>query len=208
MRNVLQFQEVNELLHGYYKPVMNIMDEAIQDCNKLYSLFADNSPTIFKGRTKGSFINDRLKQRMQDFFYNDSNIRIVEYRGIFGVIVCEKIFIRFNKMDAHFSTAINKKTKQTQKFMRQAEINGFPAHVTLIWGGYNPDSSWSFINGYYLVCFNSGVEWHYDMGRDIASQQLALTLEIPVHIETTKKRVTPKKKPNEEQIKKTGTDNK
>ncbi|MBS1774417.1 MAG: hypothetical protein JST82_16285 [Bacteroidetes bacterium] len=205
MRNVLPFDEANIILSDYYKPVMGLLDKCIEDYNKLYSVFNDGFPVVYKGRTKGSFINDRLKMRMLDYFKNDSNVQVVEHRGIFGIIVADKLFIRFNKMDEKFVTAINKKTRQTRMFMRQAEIQGFPSNVTLLWGGYNPDLTWSNINGYYLVCYNDGIEWHYDMGRGVASQQLALNLQ-PQTEKSKKRRVTPKQKPGE-QTKKTGTDN-
>lgn len=206
MKNVLQFAEADLLLNRYYKPVMDLLDRCIADCNRLYAVFSEESPANFKGRTKGSFINDRLKTRMQEHFQGDKNIRVVEYRGIFGIIVANRIFIRFNKMDENFRTAINKKTKQTRRFMSQAELHGFPANVTLVWGGYNPDFTWSVINAYYLVCFNDGVEWSYDMGREQSSQQLSLDLQ-PQQEKAKKRRVTPKRKPNDDQKQITGTNN-
>lgn len=205
MRDVLQFDEVNSILQAYYEPVMSLLDKAMADYNKLYTVFDDDMPTEYKGRTKGSFINCRLKARMMQYFRDDKNVKIVDYRGIFGIIVSDRIFIRFNKMDSKFNTSINKKTQQTQRFMQQAELNGFPSNVSLVWGGYNPDTGWTSISGYYLVSFNSGVEWHYDMGRNVSSQQLALPLQ-PVVEEQPKKRVTPKKRTDQGDTK-TGTNN-
>jgi hypothetical protein len=89
--------------------------------------------------------------------------------------------------------------------MSQAEIIGFPPNITLVWGGFNPDKTWSYIRGYYLVCFNNGIEWHYDIGRNIHLQQLQLDLQPPAE-KPKKRRVTPKKKGNEPD-KKTGTNN-
>jgi hypothetical protein len=199
MKDVLQFEQANEILRPYYRGLVKCLDKCIADCNTLCDTFSTDSPSTFKPRTKGSFFADRLRVHLSNEFPFDPNIRFVEIHGALNIVIGEKIAIRFNKMDFNFKVSINKRTKPSKKFLNQLPIKGIE-DLTYVWGGFAPDKIWSTIVGYYLTCFNGYLNWHYDMGRHQVMQQLPL--EIPSVQEF--KRVKPKS-PKEGGKKKTGT---
>lgn len=200
MKSILQFAEANEILKPYYAGLIKCLDKCMEESNTLCDIFSNEYPANFKNRTKGSFIADRLKVHLTKEFGADSNIRFVEIRGALGIVVAEKLVIRFNKMDEKFRVSINKKTKSSNKYLNQLPIEGIE-DLTYVWGGFNPDKIWSKILGYYLTCSNGNLNWQYDMGRDNVAQQLSL--EIPA--KQTPKRVKPKKRKDGDSTERTGT---
>lgn len=198
MKQVLQFNEADKILNPYYEKLVKCLDLSIEDCNLLYDTFSKEAPATFKARTKGSFFSDRFKVHAENEFSNDPNVRFIELRGAFGIIIGEKIVIRFNKMDNNFQVSINKRTKASKKYLNQLPIEGIE-EMTYVWGGFTPDKIWSSIVGYFLTCVNGHLNWHYDIGRHQSIQQLII--EIPTEQKT--KRVTPKKQ--SDNIEKTGT---
>jgi hypothetical protein len=202
MKKILQFEEANKHLQPYYEGIKKCLDKCIGDCNLLSDSFSNEQPASFKNRTKGSFIADRLRVHLSNEFANDSNVKFVEIRGALGLIIAEKIVIRFNKMDEKFRVSINKKTRSSKRYLFQLPIEGLE-DLTYVWGGYNPDKTWNFIIGYYLTCFNGTLQWQYDMGRNNITQQLGF--EIPAANKPTTKRVKPKKSKDNNSDEKTGT---
>lgn len=200
MKTILQFKEADEILNPYYNGMKSCLDKCMIECNALCDMFSTTDPAYFKNRTKGSFFADRLRIHLEKEFGNDANVRFVEIRGALGMVVAEKLVIRFNKMDEKFKVSINKKTKSSKEFIHQFPIEGLE-ELTYVWGGFNPDKIWSKILGYYLTCVNGNLNWHYDMGRNNMTQQLAI--EMPT--KQTTKRVKPKTRKDGGSIEKTGT---
>jgi len=206
MKQILTFEEADKYLSPYYERIVRILDKCFEDCVLLYDTFSKDAPATFKNRTKGSFIADRLKERMQLEFNGDSNIQFANVGSVFGIVVSEKIFIRFNKMDRSFGVSINKNTRATKRFLNQNVLGGLPEDVTLVWGGFNPDKPWTKALGHYLTCYNGSLNWHYDMGRGGATQQL--TINIPPAKPAPSRVRAKKNKDKETGIDKTGTGNK
>lgn len=201
--SILSFEEADIYLSPYYERIVRCLGKCFEDCNKLYDTFSTDRPAHFKNRTKGSFIADRLPVHMQEEFADDINVKLVYIGSVFGIIISEKIFIRFNKMDEKFGVSINKKTASTRKFLNQGILDGLPEDITLVWGGFNPDKPWSQILGYYLACFNGSLNWHYDIGRGNSTEQLRIDIQVKP---TQPKRVRVKKTKKDDD--KTGTNNK
>lgn len=200
MKQILQFNEADPILKPYYEKLVKCLDLSMGDCNTMCDTFSQEFPSTFKARTKGSFFSDRFRVHATNEFGSDPNVRFVEIRGAFGIVIGEKLVIRFNKMDRKMQVSINKYTKTSKKYINQIPMPGIE-DLTYVWGGFTPDKIWSSISGYFLTCVNGNLNWHYDIGKHQSLQQL--TIEIPTKQKT--KRVTPKKKKGGDEIGKTGT---
>jgi len=202
MRNILTFKEADELLSPYYEKIMNCMDKAFNTYISVRKFLSEEEAiVIFKNRTKACVIHDLIKANVTTEFSGIKGITINEWRGVFGILINNSIFIRFKKMNTSLSIS-NAKTKQNSKFIHQQQLEGFPATPTFVYAGYIPDLAWNVINGYHLACFSGGLNWYYDMqGHSV--EQLSLELK-PTEVKPQTRRVKPKKenKPDE----KTGTE--
>ena len=207
MTKKIDFEDVNPILKPYYKTVGEALTESFQDVIKSKEYLAENRGFVFsfKPRTMGSTINDCLKTRLTPAFFENKNVRIID-GDFFGILIEEKILIRFNKMDDKFRTSIQRR-KRFWSFWNQGELDGFP-NVTLLWCGFVPDAGWIKLLGYNLVCYQGGLKWYYDM--KAAAVQEQLTLEQAIKQE--KKRLTAKDKRKKgdsgSQLGNTGTESK
>lgn len=202
MDTVLNFTEANKILLPYYSIIKNVIKQSFDDVNDIKEFFATKGLFLHqKPRSKGSTLNDILKTRFTDIFNEDKNVTVID-NGVVGLLIDGKIFIRFNKMDYKFSLSVSR-TKSLKNYYNQGadEIEGIPANVTILFGGFVTDKSWAELKGYFLTCYNSSLLWYYDLGTNVV-QQTELDLDVKPE---KKKRFSPKL-PKEGENEKTGTE--
>ena len=159
----------------------------------------------FKTRTKAGIIHDIIEVKIKETFYNEPNVKIGIWNGIFGLLIEEKLFIRFNKLDQS-NLPSQYPTKQAKKYLNQTIIDGLPDNPTLLFAGYNPDKTWTKIKSIQIVCIDAFKPiWTHDLISQTGFEQVSLFTDeekdIPV---PTLNRVKVK---NPVETKQTGTDN-
>lgn len=201
MKPFLDFNEANQILEPYYLVIRDVIKQSFDDTNEIKEFFASKGLFLHqKPRSKGSTINDVLKTRFSTIFSEDKNVSVID-NGVVGLLIHNKIFIRFNKMNDNFSLSVQK-TKSLKNYYKQGEnkIDGISEDVTILFGGFVTDKAWAELKGYFLTCYNDSLVWYYDLNKTVIQQTAIDFAEKP---QEQKKRLSTKKKPKDDQ---TGTD--
>ncbi|MEX8546614.1 MAG: hypothetical protein V5804_03350 [Mucilaginibacter sp.] len=196
MKILLPGSEIDEILRPYYAIVKEALTESFNDVLSFKSFVAERGVFInLKPRSKGSMINDSVSARLSQAVFNDQNAKVIDCNGVFGLLIQNKIFLRFNKMNKHFRTSVTR-TNQYKSFERGTDqIEGLPRDVTIIWGGFTPNLAWSEIKGYFLCSINGSIlNWYFNL-KEYMVEQLPIDFEeaLKEEVQTTKRRVSPKK---------------
>lgn len=206
MEKLLLFDEIDPILKPYYGRITTALSDSFEDATSVKDHWAEKRGlfVFLKPRSIGSNMNDILKSRLTALFYGDPNVKIID-NGFFGILIENKVFIRFNKMDRKFRTSIQKR-KKFWSFYNQAELEGLPPSAALIWCGFLPDRGWIKLLGYFLVCYKGGLSWYYDM-RTSSIQQMSIEEEIKLIKRRLSLKDKKKKDGESDKLGNTGTDN-
>lgn len=158
-------EQSREIIEPLYQEVVNCVRSSFDDFVKFKELFDDQVGFVqFQKRTKGSVIHDIICARVTSTFSENPDVTIGIFNKVFGMVLNDKIFLRFKKMDRSFRVS-SVKTKQHRKFMNQHQIDGFPETPTFVFAGYIPNSTWTELDGVYLACWNGDIlEWYDEAG--------------------------------------------
>jgi hypothetical protein len=208
-RQILRLMEAKPILHDVHEDILHVIRSGFGDWLKIREFAAtlDGGPLNYKPRTKAGIIHDHIEKFVRAQFSEREAIRVDDFNGIFGMVVQNKLFIRFKKMDSTYSVR-SLYTRQHWAYMQQAQIPNFPEEPTLLFAGYIPDSTWSSIKGIYVACWiGDTLEWVDEFGRYSAEQAiLDFDQKEDEAVDEIEKRIKLKRASNG-RGRKTGTDN-
>jgi len=207
-RKINRLQDAKPLLDPIHTELVSTIQNAFADWLQLrsFSNALDGGPVNYKSRTKAGIIHDHIEKFVRATFSGRDSIAIDDYKGVFGMVVGDELFIRFKKMDQTYSIR-NLDTDQHVQYMQQGQIDGFPEQPTFLFAGYIPDSTWSNIKGIYVACWiGNTLEWVDEFGK-YSAEQAVLDFDAKEDIEVTEIEKRIKLKRGLQGDRKTGTDN-
>lgn len=207
-RQVMRLKEAQPILKVYHQEILDVINSGFTDWLKLreFSNSLEGGPVNYKPRTKGGVIHDHIEKHVRNNFSNREGVEVGDYKGVFGMVLQDSLFVRFKKMDSSYSVR-NLYTRQHAKYMNQSQIDGFPTQPTFLFAGYMPDKTWSSIKGIYIACWiGDMLEWVDEFGIYTA-EQAVLDFEQAEHkaIENIETRIKLRKEKRNGG--RTGTDN-
>lgn len=156
MKSILQIEDAQLILADYNTKIAESIKSGFDDCLGFVTEINKNGKIVeFNKTVLAGMVHTFIKARIKENFNDIENIETKEFNRIFGLHINQIIFIRFKKINNDFSTS-NIKTKQTQKFERQNEIDGLPKKSTFLYAGYIPDPTWTSIKNIYIMCKSGG----------------------------------------------------
>jgi hypothetical protein len=166
-RQILRLKEAEPFLQTIHKELVQSIESAFREWLKIreFSATLDGGPVNYKPRTKAGIIHDHIEKYIRGNFLGREGIIVDDFNGIFGMVLQDRLFIRFKKMDSTYSVR-SLYTRQHGKYMKQAQIEHFPEKPTLLFAGYIPDKTWSIIRGIYVACWiGNTLEWVDEYGK-------------------------------------------
>lgn len=167
MERILTENEAVQLAGKYFDRIANVINSAFMDyIHALNEMNSIGIKTDFKARTSASLIHDFIRTRAFEEFDDETNVKVSEFNGIFGLLILGKIFIRFKKLGRDLSTS-NVRTDQVELFdKQQLELPGL-GQLTMLTAGYVPDITYTSIHNMYLTCRRDDqIVWHKDIYSD------------------------------------------
>jgi len=176
-RNILTFQEAQQILAPHYDKLANAVLEGFNDYLKVRNCAAERVGFVeYEIRTKANLIHDHIKNRIKEAFFDVSEVETGKWKGIFAVKINDDLFIRFKKLNDDYSSS-NSQTKQTKNFLNQLVLDGFPEEPTFLFAGYQPDRTWTGIKGVYIACWEGEqIQWVEEILSKVSSVQTTLPL--------------------------------
>ena len=179
MRKILSEEQIENIASQYYSRIAKVIEIAFHDYSEVANFKGSEIAVLdFKARSICSMILDFIRARANEEFGEDAKVVMGEARGIFYVVIEEKIVIRFKKMKniKDFKMS-NLETKQSLKYVNQLSMTAFPDELTLFYAGYIPDKTWTNLINIPLVCRKGKVViWHKDMKHEMT--QLPLIFDL------------------------------
>jgi hypothetical protein len=208
-REILRLMEAKPILDDIHKDLLHVIRSGFGDWLSVREFVGtlEGGPVNYKPRTKAGIIHDHIEEFVRAQFSGRGGVLVDDFNGVFGMVVENRLFIRFKKMDSSYSVR-SLYTKQHSAYMQQGQILGFPEEPTLLFAGYIPDRTWSSIKGIYVACWvGETLEWVDEFGRYSAEQAiLDFDQEERKTIDEIEKRIKLKRK-GDGRGRKTGTDN-
>jgi len=173
-RQILRLKEARLILERVHKDLMLSIQNGFDDWTKIreHANTFGGGPINYKPRTKAGIIHDHIEKYIRSTFAEKEGVIVDDYKGVFGINLQDELFIRFKKMDEEYSVR-SFQTSQHSKYMKQAQIEGFPERPTLLFAGYIPDKSWSSIKGIYIACWLGNIlQWVDESGKYSAEQTI------------------------------------
>lgn len=174
MRQLLRLKEAQPLLTTIHQDLLNVIQSGFSDWLKIreFANKMDGGSLDYKPRTKAGIIHDHIEKYVRSTFSGREGIMVDDFKGVFGMVLEDALFIRFKKMDSTYSVR-NLYTRQHKTYMKQGQMDGFPNKPTFLFAGYIPDRTWSSIKGIYVACWlGDTLEWVDEFGRYTAEQQI------------------------------------
>jgi hypothetical protein len=166
-RKINRLQDAKPILEKIHQELVFAIKNAFSDWLQIraFSNTLEGGAVSYKPRTKAGIIHDHIEKFIRNSFAGREGIIVDDFNGVFGMILQDELFIRFKKMDSTYSIR-NLDTTQHIKYMKQAQIDGFPEQPTFLFAGYIPDSTWSSIKGIYVACWiGDTLEWVDEFGK-------------------------------------------
>ncbi|SFX61241.1 hypothetical protein [Cytophaga hutchinsonii] len=190
MRLKLSLEESEMVLAPHLSKLTSSIKKGFTDYMDLvgYDCYSKERIITFNSRTKATLIQNLILERIKENFANVPGVACKEYKGVFGLLIGNQIFIRFNKFNKRLEPA-KAKTTQSKKFEKQQTvIKGFPRKPMFLYAGYTFTSSMTGIGSIHLALRVKGhQEWIKELFNGLAIQQPIANL-TPV-IEKPAKRV-------------------
>jgi len=208
-REILRLMEAKPILQDIHEDLLLVIRSGFSDWLRIreFAGTLEGGPVNYKARTKAGIIHDHIEKFVRAQFSRREATQVDDFNGIFGMVVQNRLFIRFKKMDSTYSVR-SLYTLQHSAYMKQAQIPGFPEEPTFLFAGYIPDRTWSNIKGIYVACWiGETLEWVDEFGR-YSAEQAILDFDQPENktIGEIEKRIKLKRK-GDGRGRKTGTDN-
>lgn len=156
-RTMLSLADYKENLGDVHSKLTSIINLSFEDWNKIqqFSNSLSIGSVIYKSRTKAGIVHDHICHRVQAEFFENVDIKVGEFNGVFGFLYKEMFFIRFKKMNSKTFNLSNVNTTQNSKYLYQASsIPGLPDKPTILYVGYTLDNTSSTIQGIYTACWD------------------------------------------------------
>ncbi len=177
-REILNRNDATEVLTPHYNKIVTAIYAAFQDYLDCLEIATSKGLKVdWSKRTIAGMVHDFTRTRIKEQFAGELEIEARDFKKIFGLKICDKLFIRFKKINNDFTTS-NIQTLQTKQYSNQHDIEGFPLAPTLLFAGYMPDATWSSIKNIYLMCKQGkNLIWQIDLTGSI--EQTNLIFETP-----------------------------
>jgi hypothetical protein len=164
MRALMTKDEADELAGVYFPRLAKVVHSGFGDFQLMVGTAGQiGLRTNLKIRTSASLIHDFIRTRAREEFYNDNTVRADEFNGMFGLLISNRMFIRFKKLKRDLQSS-NVKTGQVKQFdKQQLELPGI-AGLTFLTAGYVPNETWTAIDNIFLTCRLKGqTVWYKDL---------------------------------------------
>jgi hypothetical protein len=104
-RKILRLMEAKPILESIHDDLVQVIRYGFNDWLKIREFAAtfDGGPLNYKPRTKAGIIHDHIEKFIRAEFSDREFIRVDDFNGIFGMVVQNKLFVRFKKMDSTYS---------------------------------------------------------------------------------------------------------
>ena len=167
IRDIVGYSAVNDRLGDRIDDFVKCHHDGFNDYKSIMDFIgALDVPTDYKVRSKACIIHEQIKARLIQRFFNEPDVTIGEWRGVFGLQFEDEFLIRVKKFLKGGSIS-NYPTPQHKTIMKQGVLEGFPDKPTFIISGYLPDRTLTEIVGVYLACWSAdGLQWFKKIGGD------------------------------------------
>lgn len=190
----------NEKLQPHYSKLIEFTEIAfarMKTCKEV--LNRDFVQVDVNPKTCANAVHDVFEAYAKDYFNRVDGFVAGEFEGVFGILLKEECFIRFNKLNNDFSIS-NAKTDQRDKFRHQYGFGFFPNDLVYLNFGYRVDPFWEDIKGIHIACWNGRFEWEIDVLNEANSlEQMSLELEEEQFANLQQKRRTTLKQFNKKE---------
>lgn len=171
--NLLSKNETDGILNPYKKSLKEIILKGWQ-CYK----DEDQGNAYRHGLiTKAMLIHDYIVDFARQEFHNNPNINILNLKGLFLLVIENKIYIRFNKLDAYLRPA-KSTSNQFNSFINQLDLFKLEIEsksLNLI-AGYLINDSWENIKAIHVCCpLEQSNLWTIKIYDEVAQKVLDLT---------------------------------
>lgn len=113
----------------------------------------------FDTTTRAGIVNNAIAAEASKRFFDVPGVRVTRKGRMLNLIFGGDIILRFKKVDRSFRTR-NVRTKQAVRLEYQMQVEGFPAHATVIVAGYLLTALQDAVQGNWLVCSKgTDLEW-------------------------------------------------
>ena len=207
-RKINRLHDAKPILEEIHTDLVGTINNAFADWLRIraFSNTLEGGLINYKPRTKAGIIHDHIEKFVRTTFTGRDGIIVDDYKGVFGMVIQDELFIRFKKMDNSYSIR-NHETDQHTQYMQQGQIPGFPEQPTFLFAGYIPDGTWSNIKGIYVACWIGNIlEWVDEFGKYSAELAvLDFDAKENAEVKEIEKRIKMKRRKGGNR--KTGTDN-
>lgn len=160
MNNLITEKSAQEMLTNYMPVFDSILTSSLNDFTKFLSSFT----CPLTKRTKATFLNNIIVNYAKGSFTESEHIRIIERYESLSIIICDKLSIRFKKLNINLIPS-NVKTKRNDKIINQQLIINFPnfikpSDITCLDIGYVINDTYSNFDQKVIVCRqNRNILW-------------------------------------------------
>ncbi len=173
MPRILKRDDALEIAGQYLPRIANAIGLAFDDYKtSVAAVAAAGVMPDYNDRTSACLVHDYIKNQIRKEFAEAPDIKIDHYNGIFGMLISNKVFIRFKKLNPDLS-ANNVKTDQAENFDKQQLLLDGISDLTLLTAGYIPDATWSSIQSICLTCrHRDRTLWYRDLTSEVTQVSL------------------------------------
>jgi hypothetical protein len=153
MRTILLDSEANDILSPFYKTLTGSVEKGIKDFNT-YLNFSSSQLLIRHVNVpaaKSMIIWNYIINHVKNDFDGVENIQSIVYKRVFGLLIYDRIFLRFKKIDKKGNSE-NVDTRNAELFNSQGELKNFPEKPVLLKLGWIMNPTNTDIKDLFIVC--------------------------------------------------------
>jgi hypothetical protein len=203
MRNLISNEEKEQIALKYYERIVKVKYKALRDLHDVVNLKGTEIENFnLDPTTLATLLNNFIRIRMKEEFFDEVEVEFDKVNRLFCMKISRKVALRFNKMSKNLkiSPAI---TRQSKLYKNQLSIEGLEDSLTLFYGGYVMDSTWSSFKNIFIVCRKGDdVIWYRDLTSEMKQLRIIFEEEQKDNNQTIREGLRFKNNNNQE---KTGT---
>ena len=151
---LIEQQEAIQILEKHFSAFYGCVDGAWQD----YVSYPIEKRVVHSPRSRASLVHDHMVDRATKYAARESEVQIIEKKGLYLFVFGGHIAVRFKKFDEELKTS-NQPSTQVQNFKNQMQLPGVPAAHNLE-SGYILSNDAQSLAAVHLVCpSGTGVYW-------------------------------------------------
>lgn len=198
MRPLPSYEEASREIGPYLPHIKWVVEQAFSAFQRTEQLKADNHlPNGPRDCFKPTYVYDMMEQYALQRFDGEYLPAARMYGNLFGIMLCERYFVRFKKLDESLDVT-NHASGQNSKYRKQMPFGEFTDEHVYIFAGYRHDGAFTSIDAIHIVCrLNDEVLWNLNLTTMVVEEALTIPFEAVVPKQEQTRRV---------QLKSTGTD--